>query len=166
VPVRGPFFRFKREARGGTHAANQHHQKYYYENDRKIHHRQCSRVAVARVDKNTDLWLFTSRDSDKVREIEADSCVQVHGQDGWANCVVFTGRATVVEDRAMIREIWKPAFKVWFPNGADDPNIVLLHVKGEHAEYWDNTGVTALVTGPTLEIKDGEQHANVELSAG
>ena len=133
-------------------------------------------MAVARVDKNTDLWLFTSRDSEKVREIEADARVQVHGQDGRTNCVVFTGRATVVEDRAMIREIWKPAFKVWFPNGADDPNIVLLHVTGEQAEYWDNTGanrfrylyqsVKALVKGTTPEIKEGEQHGNVKLANG
>ncbi len=130
-------------------------------------------MAVARVDKNTDLWLFTSRDSEKVREIQADTQVQVHGQDGRENCVVIAGRATVVEDRAIIREVWKPSFKVWFPDGADDPNIVLLHIKGEQAEYWDNTGANklsylyqslkALVTGTTPEIKEGEQHGNVTL---
>lgn len=130
-------------------------------------------MAVARVDKNTDLWLFTSRDSEKVREIEADSRVQVHGQDGWNNCVVLAGRATVVQDRTMIHEIWKPSFKPWFPDGADDPNIVLLHVTGERAEYWDNTGANsfrylyqslkALITGTTPSIKEGEQHGNVNL---
>lgn len=130
-------------------------------------------MAVARVDENTDLWLFTSRDSGKVREIEADSRVHVHGQEGWKNSVVLTGRATVVEDRAMIREIWKPSFKAWFPDGAEDPNIVLLHVTGEQAEYWDNTGANsfryiyqslkALVTESTPEIKEGEQHGVVNL---
>lgn len=121
-------------------------------------------MAVARLDENTDLWLFASRDSAKVREIEADSQVQVHGQDECSTYVVLLGHATVVEDREMIRDVWKPTFKVWFPEGADDPNIVLLHVKGEHAEYWDSTGVTALVTGLTQEIKEGEQHGNVELA--
>jgi hypothetical protein len=42
---------------------------------------------------------------------------------------------------------------------------VLLHVKGEHAEFWGNTRATVLVTGPALEIKEGEPHANVELPA-
>jgi general stress protein 26 len=123
-------------------------------------------MAVARLDENTDLWFFASLDSTTVREIEADSHVQIHGQGKCSTYVVLVGHATVVEDRAMIREAWKPTFKIWFPGGADDPNVVLLHVKGEHAEYWDNTGATALVMGPTLEIKEGEQHANVELPAG
>ncbi len=130
-------------------------------------------MAVAHVDKNANLWLFTSRDSEKVREIQADSRVQIHAQDGWTNCVVLAGHATVVEDRAMIREIWKPSFKVWFPDGAEDPNIVLLHIKGEQAEYWDNTGANqfryiyeslkALATGATPKIKEGEQHGKVTL---
>ena len=59
----------------------------------------------------------------------------------------------------MIHEAWKPTFKIWFPEGADDPNIVLLHVKGEDAEYWDSAGVTALVTGPAQEIKEGSSTA-------
>ncbi len=131
-------------------------------------------MAVARVDKNADLWLFTSRDSAKVREIGADARVQVHGQAGWTNCVVLCGNATAVEDRALIRDIWKPAFKVWFPEGADDPNIVLIHVRGERAEYWDNTGanrftyiyqsIKALVQGTTPEIEEGQQHGNVTLA--
>jgi general stress protein 26 len=131
-------------------------------------------MAVARVDENADLWLFTSRDSLKVREIKVDSRVLIHGQDGWKKCVALTGHATVVEDRSMIREIWKPSFKVWFSEGAEDPNIVLLHVKGEEAEYWDSSGVNrfryldqsikAIVTGTTPEIKEGEQHGNVELA--
>ena len=131
-------------------------------------------MAVARVDENTDLWLFTSRDSAKVREIKADASVQVLGQEGWTNSVVLVGRAHVVEDRAMIREMWKPALKVWFPEGAEDPNIVLLHIKGERAEYWDSTGmnrfsylyqtIKAVATGTTPEIREGDQHGKVFLN--
>jgi general stress protein 26 len=130
-------------------------------------------MAIAKVDENTDLWLFTARDSEKVREIEADSRVQVHCQEGWTKCVVIAGHATVVADRAVIREIWKPSFKAWFPDGAEDPNIVLLRIAGEYAEYWDSTGANrfryayqslkALVTGTTAEIKEGEQHGKVNL---
>ena len=131
-------------------------------------------MAVAQVDGNTDLWLFTSGDSGKVRQIEADSRVQVHAQQGYTSCVILAGRATVIEDRAKIREIWKPSFKVWFPEGVEDPNIVLLHIKGEEAEYWDSSGVNrfryiyqsikAIATGTTPEIKEGEQHGNVALA--
>ena len=45
---------------------------------------------------------------------------------------------------------------MWFPEGKDDPNIALLRVKIEKAEYWDSPSspisyalnfVSALVTG-------------------
>ena len=131
-------------------------------------------MAVARVDENTDLWLFTSRDSAKVREIEADPRVQVIGQNGWTSCVVLAGHCHVEENRALIREMWKPAFKVWFPDGAEDPNIVLLHIKGKRAEYWDSTGlnrlsylyqsIKAVATGTTPEIREGDQHGTVALA--
>jgi general stress protein 26 len=131
-------------------------------------------MAVAKVDENTDLWLFTSRDSTKVREIEADARVQVLGQNGYTSCVVLAGQALVVGDRTLIREMWKPAFKVWFPDGAEDPNIVLLHIKGERAEYWDSTGmnrfsylyqsIKAAATGTAPEIREGDQHGIVTLA--
>jgi general stress protein 26 len=140
-------------------------------NDSAYHARP---MAVAHVDKNTDLWLFTSRDSAKVREIKTDTHVLVLGQEGWTNCVVLAGHAHVVEDRAKIREMWKPALKVWFPEGAEDPNIVLLRIKGERAEYWDNTGmnrfsylyqtIKAVATGTTPEIREGDQHGRVTLN--
>jgi len=131
-------------------------------------------MAVVRVDENTDLWLFTSRDSAKVREIEADSRVQVLGLNGWTSCVVLAGHAHLVEDRTLIRELWKPAFKVWFPDGAEDPNILLLHITGDRAEYWDGTGmnrfsylyqsIKAVATGTTPEIRKGDQHGVVTLA--
>ena len=53
------------------------------------------------------------------------------------------------------------------------PNILLLHIIGEHAEYRDSTGANSfryayqslktLVTGTTPEIKEGEQHGKVNL---
>ncbi|MBC8126517.1 MAG: pyridoxamine 5'-phosphate oxidase family protein [Gloeobacteraceae cyanobacterium ES-bin-144] len=79
----------------------------------------------------------------------------------------------MVEDRAMPCELWKPSFKILFPDGAEDPNIVLLHITGEHAEYWDNSGanqfrylyqsLNALAAGSTPDIKEGNQHGNVTL---
>ncbi len=60
-------------------------------------------------------------------------------------------------------------------DGGDDPNIVLLHITGERAEYWDNTGANrfsylyqslkAVATGTTPEIREGDQHDRVTLTA-
>lgn len=97
-------------------------------------------MAVAQVDENCDLWFFTGERSAKVTEIEADSRAQVICQAGWTSCVIVAGHVALVRDRERMRQLWKPAFKVWFPDGADDRNLLLIHFTGDQAEYWDNTG--------------------------
>ncbi|PWT75318.1 MAG: general stress protein, partial [Proteobacteria bacterium] len=47
------------------------------------------------------------------------------------------GRATRNPERA--RELWNLAAKVWF-KGPDDPNLAVLEVEVERAEYWDSPG--------------------------
>lgn len=130
-------------------------------------------MAVARVEENGNLWFITGEHSAKVHEIEAEARVQVICQDGWNCCVAITGRASLVRDRVRIRELWKPAFQAWFPEGAEDPGIVLIHVVGERGEYWDSTGINrltylyqsfkAILQGTTPELKQGEQHGKVTL---
>ena len=83
-------------------------------------------MAIARIDDNCDLWFITGEASAKVHEIEADTRVQIICQNGQACCVSLTGRATVSRDRTRIRELWKAAYRVWFPQGVEDPNIVLI----------------------------------------
>ena len=133
-------------------------------------------MVIARVEDNCDLWFITSEDSAKVHEIEVDTRVHVVCQKGRTSCVSISGHASLVRDRAKTQELWKSAFQVWFPQGADDPNIVLIHVAGEHGEYWDNTGVNrltyayraikAVATGTVPEITEGEQHGRVNLAMG
>ena len=130
-------------------------------------------MAIARVDENCDLWFITGRDSAKAHEIELDTWVQVICQKGWSSCVCISGYASLDSDRAKIEELWNPALKVWFPQGVDDPEIVLIRVVGELGEYWDNTGmnrityayraIKALMTGTALEVKEGDQHGRMRL---
>src|SRR5437868_1899485 len=88
-------------------------------------------MVVAHIEENCDLWFITGADSAKAREIEADSRAQVVCQKGWTSCVSISGHATVVRDRAKIQELWKASYKVWFPQGIDDPNIALIRFVGE-----------------------------------
>jgi len=37
----------------------------------------------------------------------------------------------------MVNKLWKDTLKAWFPQGKADPNIQLIRVKVEEAEYWD-----------------------------
>ncbi len=56
------------------------------------------------------------------------------GEDSY---VSLAGRASLVEDQAKKEALFNTQAKAWFPQGATDPNLGLLAVRIEHAEYWD-----------------------------
>jgi len=53
--------------------------------------------------------------------------------------VSVTGRASVLNDRAKIKELWSTWAKAWW-DGPDDPNLRVLRVDPIDAEYWDSPG--------------------------
>src|SRR6476620_8533715 len=76
------------------------------------------------------------------------------------------GRAEVSHDRAKMEELWNPIHKAWFPDGLADPNICLIRVRVEEAEYWDAPSSTlvqlagfakALVTGKEADYGENEK---------
>lgn len=114
-----------------------------------------------------DLWFATGRDSGKVEEIQADPRVCVAYANPSKNTYVsVSGAASIVTDRARIDDLWSPAMKIFFPDGKDDPNLVLIRVDAETAEYWDGPGTflgkvlylaTAAVTGNPGAMSDNER---------
>lgn len=53
--------------------------------------------------------------------------------------VSLSGRASVSNDRARIKELWEPTAQAWW-DSPEDPNIRLLTVQPEEAEFWDSPG--------------------------
>ena len=56
----------------------------------------------------------------------------------------MSGRASLVRDKADIEAHWSEILKTWFPKGKDDPDIALLKVVVQQAEYWDAPSSTML----------------------
>ncbi len=85
-----------------------------------------------------DLWFFTSTCTQKVDEVLHDKEVNIsYSNPDKDRYVSASGRAHVVRDRAKIKELWNPLYQVWFPEGVDDPNLVLIRVSVDQAEYWN-----------------------------
>jgi len=103
-------------------------------------------MALQEADIETDLWFFTARHSPKVNEIKGDSRVNVSIING-NTYISISGSAALVDDKRKASDLWNPAYKAWFPKGLDDPELLLLKVSIEQAEYWDNPGgmVTTLI---------------------
>jgi general stress protein 26 len=96
-------------------------------------------LGTQEIEFDGDLWFATAADSPKIAEIEANPQVNVAYAAPERNTYVsVAGRARVVDDRAKARQLWSPAMQVFFPGGVDDPQLRLIHVRAESAEYWDS----------------------------
>ncbi len=118
-------------------------------------------MATLELDEDGALWFFTGAGSHKMEEIDQHRQVNLAYMDKeHSRYVSISGRAELVHDKEKIESLWKPVFKAWFPDGLEDPDLALLKVSVERAEYWDPMSskvtqafgfVKALVTGKRAE---------------
>jgi general stress protein 26 len=83
------------------------------------------------------LWFFAGASSSKVVDIACDDRVQLSYASADKDLyVTVSGRARAYKNEAKARELWNAYAKAWFPGGPDDPNLALIEVTLEQAEYW------------------------------
>jgi general stress protein 26 len=77
----------------------------------------------------------------KDEEIKAAPEVCLAFADTGSNTYLsMTGRAEMLRDTAKARELWSTEAQAWWPKGPTDPDIRLLRVVPNSAEYWDTRG--------------------------
>jgi general stress protein 26 len=105
-------------------------------------------MATQKKDFDGSLWFFCREDSAKAAEITAHKRVNLsYASPGYDRYVSVTGTAEVVKDRAKIAEFWNLQYTAWFPDGQKDPQLVLIRVNVESAQYWD------LPHNPAIHLK-------------
>jgi general stress protein 26 len=84
------------------------------------------------------LYFFVSRSSEVGQRLQQDGNVNLAyanvEKDTW---VSVTGTARVSQDMQKKKELFNVMAKAWFPGGVEDPNLELVEVKIEEAEYWN-----------------------------
>lgn len=87
------------------------------------------------------LWFVTDANSDKAAAIKVHPHVGLAYADRRDNSYVsVSGPARILRDAQKIDALWTPAMSIFFPQGKDDPDLVLIRVEIERAEYWDGPG--------------------------
>jgi general stress protein 26 len=124
-------------------------------------------MATQKSEFDGDLWFFTGKNSGKINSIQNDQHVNVaYADSDGQRYVSVSGRAEIITDRKKISELWTPAMKAWFPKGVDDPDISLIRVRAESAEYWDSPSspivhligfAKAIITGERPQLGDNER---------
>jgi len=127
-------------------------------------------MRTAQVDEDGCLWFFTNEYSNTVEQLEEDSEVYLtYASQASSTYVIVHGKASLNNDKAMMKALWNPTMDAWFPEGLADPNILLIKVKPEKAEYWESATnklvmwygmAKAMITG---EKYDKGKHGEVDL---
>ncbi len=87
------------------------------------------------VEFDGDLWFFTKKETAKYEEILNDQDVNV--AYAGKSYVSVRGKAEIVEDLNKKKELWSKAYEKIMQTTYDDPDVVLIKVKAEAAEYWE-----------------------------
>src|ERR1700678_4492570 len=87
------------------------------------------------------LWFITDRRGAKDEDCKAapEVCL-AFAETGSNTYLSMTGRAELLRDAAKARELWSTEAQAWWPKGPTDPDIRVLRVVPDNAEYWDTRG--------------------------
>jgi len=107
-----------------------------------------------------DLWLLTSKETDKYQELLKNPSVNVAYVD--KSYVSIRGTAELVEDIERKKELWSPRYEAYLGTTYEDPKVVLIKVNTEAAEYWETGNTTKSVKQVLKKVvgKDDENEIN------
>ena len=114
---------------------------------------------------NNAIYFLTDARRHKDDEIARNPAVNLSFADtGGQKYVSLTGIAAVSNDRAKIKQLFSTEAKAWW-DSADDPNIRVLEITPDDAEFWDSPGTVisyvkmaaAAVTNTRPEIGDNRK---------
>lgn len=100
-------------------------------------------MSFQKAELDGDIWFLTDKNSAKYKEIEANPNVNVGVFD--KSYASISGTAEIVNDNELKKKFWNDFYEKLFDTKYDDPNLVLIKVNAESAEYWETSNFTKSV---------------------
>lgn len=127
-------------------------------------------MSVQEVDDAGNLWFLSAKDSHKNKELALDPIVKLYFQgSAHSDFLYLSGRALISDDKAKIKELWKPILKTWFTQGENDPRISVIKIEPSSGYYWDNkhgmavAGVKMLIGAAIGKTLDDSIEGNIKV---
>ena len=126
--------------------------------------KQVPMTPIVREEEGT-IYFLADADSEKVTDIHGKLPVQLTFSNEASNDYLFIAAdAQISNDRFKIKELWTPLAKAFW-DSEDDPDIRLIVVSPNHAEFWDGPGrvaatakmLFASVTGNKPDMGDNRE---------
>lgn len=129
-------------------------------------------MAIAEYGGTGALYFVTRAEDEKLEEILQAPEVAVTMQRDDCHLSI-SGKARIHTGKALAEELWSASMRLWFPDGANDPQMTVIMVDPDWAEYWDRSGMRrieflweagkALLRGDKARDDELGGHAKVRL---
>ena len=117
---------------------------------------------TAMLDKSAHhtIWFYARRDNRIASGGPAMGQVMTKGHDVFA---CLSGSIVEEADAARRKDMWNNAVEAWFPDGKDDPDVVLLRFDIADGEVWTSEfglkSTYKLMTGKPIDADEAGHHA-------
>ena len=138
------------------------------ERDRELRSRP---MAIADRTDDGRVWFITNVESAKLEEMTEAPQVNLAMQKE-SKFLSISGTIRATRDATRVDEHWNDVLNAWFPQGRNDPTLILLEVVPTYVEYWDQSGTEGVkfmfetaksaLTGKTIDESAGV-HGKVDL---
>ena len=82
------------------------------------------------------IFILTEATSSAARDVGADGTVLLAYQ-GSSDHFCVAGQASVIDDTALVKQLWSPGAEAFWPDGPEASNVVTIKVAPDRADYWD-----------------------------
>jgi general stress protein 26 len=108
-------------------------------NDGELHARPMSNNGQVEWDGRS--WFLAQSDGRLVSELRSDpAAVAADRAEEGFTFVSVSGTATLETDAELKERYWLDELERWFPNGPVDPNVTLIRLHAERAQWWTAEG--------------------------
>ena len=88
------------------------------------------------LDNDPSIYFLTHQNSRKLSQILTRPQVGLT-MSGTGCYFVVAGTAAALRDPQLIRQLWHPTYRAWFPDGKDDREATILRVTVDRVDYWE-----------------------------
>jgi general stress protein 26 len=103
-------------------------------------------MGIAHIEKDGTMWFFTKATSLIIDELELNSKVSIVIINESKNTyLMIHGKGESSYNKHKMEELWNPIMKTWFPQGLEDPDMMLIKVTPHEVSYWDSSASKMVV---------------------
>lgn len=96
-------------------------------------------MTIQGVSEDADIWFFVGLQGGQAEALRSGPHVNLAVAEA-GSWLSVAGDAEFVDDPALVGELWNDEAKAYFPGGKDDPDLGLLRVSGDSAQFWGLPG--------------------------